>query len=159
MNDFNQDHDTLWRDLYRDGPAKRSLDTLLLEAKRKRRRRAGVPLVLAAAAVLALAMMAWWATPWKGGMIDPPPVAEGNRHQIPTHEEAPPLPRRKFDQTPPPNLTEDQHAPQPNWVASVGAKEISDEELLDRLKGWPVALVGPKGKRKAVFLEPTGGGE
>jgi hypothetical protein len=150
----------LWRDLFEEKGSAQSLSVLLREAalRRKARARQRRLYLVAAAGLLGLFALSWWAMPGRDHPLFAREKKETN--SIPVEALAKELsPKRNIPPAPPRQSVEGPAVAQikTNRPLDIpGVKTISDEELLDRMRGMPIALVGPKGHRRVVFLnEPA----
>lgn len=116
----------LWEDLFADDARGRSMRTVATALRAQRRKRMARRLALCAAMVGCL-VAGWWF--WRG----PEAVVPGVEMAQETGETNPGI------------------APQLDEPI-VTVKYLSDSEILQQLKGYPVALVGRPGSRRFVYL-------
>jgi len=116
----------LWEDLFADDARGRSMRTVATALRAQRRKRlAGRLAVCAAVIVCAVAGLCFWRGPEAG---------------VPGVELAQEAGASK------PDLAQQPDEP------IVAVKYLSDSEMLQQLKGYPVALVGQPGSRRLVYL-------
>lgn len=142
--------DHLWKDLFADGGQAWAMASVRKALKERRRRMvakslAGFSTLVACAGVL------WLALPLLNFSRNPPSFREElGKLNIPTHS-SPGESTGLAQGDPTPAKPGGLVAP-----ALPGVRFISDNELLERFRGYPVALVGPPENRRLIFTSsPT----
>lgn len=124
---------TLWEELFADEAQGRSMRTVATALRARRRKRMARRLV-ACAAMIGSLVAGWWL--WRGSEVEQvQPEATGRGIEL-VQAAGPSNP--EFTQQP------DEPV--------VAVKYLSDSEMLQQLKGYPVALVGQPGSRRLVYL-------
>lgn len=164
--------DKFWNDWFLEIKGDSSLDLLLLAAAKRRRRRKVRLGVLGVFAMACIGLIGWKIWPREPNP-EAPPIANGNTPSLP-HRQIPPVPDDSGDEGPsrstpgptpdskpvrpnsnPNGLAVKPGAPDEESKAQVSLSILSDDELFDLLKGQSVAIVGEKGHRRVIFLEPV----
>jgi len=155
--------DELWRDLFGDHGSRPSLSVLLKEAKARNRSRALRRNLVCVAAATVLIALGWLVLPRTNPIVQDAPIAKEEiipvlvEKGIADSRTGPKDQKRETTDTALPKKSPEektqvvQNNEKPH-LHIPGVREITDEELLERLRGIPVALVGPKGHRKVLFL-------
>jgi hypothetical protein len=124
---------TLWEDLFAGSVHHRSMRTVASALRAQRRRRLAQQWTLCAAMMGSL-LVGWWL--WRGPKERPDELGTG----VPVVELAQQPGNAK------PAISAQETEP------VVAVKYLSDTEMLEQLKGYPVALVGQPGNRRLVYL-------
>jgi hypothetical protein len=159
--------DGLWNDWFEEIKGESSLDLLLLAAAKRRRKRMVRYGTMGAFALASLGLICWQMWP-KEPSPGTPPIANGNTPPLPkrNYPLLPKFPEAGVPAGPPEESVPVRPIPNTNGLAvkpgtpeenkaHVSLSILSDDELFDLLKGQSVAIVGEKGHRRVVFLEPV----
>ena len=162
----------IWNEWFEEIRGESGLELLLLAAAKRRRKRKIRYGAMVASALAFMGLICWQM--WQGEPnAEGRSIANGPSAPLPkrNHELLPKFPEAGgYIQAPqgaipanpitvPDGLAAKPAQPEPDGKFHVSLTILSDEELFDLLKGQSVALVGEKGNRRVVFLEPVSAGK
>lgn len=159
--------DGLWNDWFAEIKGNSSLELLLQKAAKRRRKRLVRYGAMGAFAMACVGLICWQI--WSGGQpFGDLGLASGKLKPLPL-KALPPAPR-SFEGTDSANqqnqasvgtnvdsavLNPRRNNDGEGSVSQVSIKVIGDEELFELLEGRSFAIVGEKGSRRVIFLDPT----
>ena len=161
--------DGLWNDWFTEIKGKSSLELLLQKAAKRRRKRLVRYGAIGAFALASIGLIGWQI--WSGGQpFGDSGLASGKLKPLPL-KALPPAPKSSegTDSAIQPSpasvgtnvdsavLNPRQNKSGQGSFSQVSLKLIGDEELFELLEGQSFAIVGEKGSRRVIFLDPTTG--